>query len=124
MHCAYVTRKEGTQDAYMAKYSWLGIDPKLGYHCTICINSVLKSGDKLSTTGYGWTGEGDERVCVPIPAAQKLTRHQRPDEPHDLNVKRAEEAKSGKAESAKGYVTITAEDELCKLLGFWSRIRY
>ena len=47
-----------------------------GAHCKVCIVSLTKPKDKLSTTGYGWTGQGEGRLMNPIPSEQKLIDHE------------------------------------------------
>lgn len=74
--------------------------------------------DKLSTTGYGHEGEGDDRMIVPITSLQKLTNHEKKDH-HKQNVERQAAAEGGGSltvGSAKMYFTITHEDDLCTCL--------
>ena len=56
--------------------AWLTTtDDSKGVHCKLCIVSLTKPKDKLSTTGYGWVGEGESRVLGQIPSEQKLKEH-------------------------------------------------
>ena len=73
--------------------------------------------DKLSTTGYGHQGEGEERTIVAIASVQKLTNHEKKEQ-HMHNVERQAAAKAGVslAGATKPYLTITTEDELCTCL--------
>ena len=78
---------------------------------------MIKAADKFSTTGYGYEGEGESRVLVPIPASQKLKHHDAKDQ-HKQNAARVEAEKRGVgaeriAGGEKVYLTITPEDELC-----------
>ena len=73
---------------------WLVKSNDKGAHCKFCIVSLTKPKDKLSTTGYGWTGQGEERLLNPIPTVQKLIQHE--NSPlHRLNVTNAEKMAVG-----------------------------
>jgi hypothetical protein len=85
-------------------------------HCTLCISSTIKPEDKLSTTGYGFIGEGEERVMAPVPSEQKLATHEGL-EHHKYNLRISKQKKSGTSQAAAEgdatiYLTITPEDEL------------
>ena len=78
-HDQYEARKTKSQDTWFVAYGkWLGKDKKHGAHCKVCISSLTKPKDKLSTTGYGWVGEGDLCVMILIPSEAKLKEHQVP----------------------------------------------
>jgi hypothetical protein len=97
---------------------WLVKSNDKGAHCKFCIVSLTKPKDKLSTTGYGWTGQGEERLLNPIPTVQKLIQHEN-SPMHRLNVTNAEKMAAGAVGaltrttgSQPVYLTITPEDEL------------
>ena len=55
--------------------------------------------DKLSTTGYGWEGEGQQRVMCSVPAESKLIDHT--EQPlHKLNMSTAIKMAGGTSQSA------------------------
>ena len=65
----YEAKKAKSQDDWMVLYGeWLDEDELHGVHCKFCIKSTLKAADKLSSTGYGFIGEGAERKTAPIPS--------------------------------------------------------
>ena len=81
-------------------------------HCAKCVISLTKPKDKLGTTGYGWTGDGEQRVLCSIPSEQKLIEHQE-HALHQLNMTDAMKRAGGASQSdATIYLTITPEDEL------------
>ena len=56
LHGTYAKRKAklASQDDWPVEYrSWLAADPVRGAHCKLCVISLVKPADKLSTTGYG-----------------------------------------------------------------------
>lgn len=94
---------------------WLVKDSLRGWHCRFCIGKTIKPSDKL-TGGYGYAGEGELRVLVPIKGSQKLSNHA-DHAAHKLNVLNAAKLAAGKPQSAvmgdaNVYLTITPEDEL------------
>ena len=118
-HTQYEARKVNKQEDWFKTYrAWLVKSEDKGAHCKFCIVSLTKPKDKLSTTGYGWTGQGEERLLNPIPTVQKLIQHE--NSPlHRLNVTNAEKKAAGAVGaltrttgSQPVYLTITPEDEL------------
>ena len=111
----YVEKQEASaQEALKAAFSWLNSNGKIGYHCTVCLGSLVKCGDKLSTTGYGVEANGE---LTPVPSHQKLRVHENKDQ-HKYNVKKVQQAKAtGQSSSAGGsmkpLLTITSEEDLC-----------
>jgi hypothetical protein len=118
-HTQYEARKVNKQEDWFKTYrAWLVKSEDKGAHCKFCIVSLTKPKDKLSTTGYGWTGQGEERLLNPIPTVQKLIQHEN-SPMHRLNVTNAEKMAAGAVGaltrttgSQPVYLTITPEDEL------------
>jgi hypothetical protein len=99
------------QEEWRKEFCWLKIDPEKGLHCGSCINSTIKRADKLSTKGYGYIGEGAERVLQPIPSRQKLVEHDGSEE-HKLNFEKADPL-GGKQSTSRDFVpSVSFEDEL------------
>jgi len=94
-HTQYEARKVNKQEDWFKTYrAWLVKSEDKGAHCKFCIVSLTKPKDKLSTTGYGWTGQGEERLLNPIPTVQKPIQHE--NSPlHRLNVTNAEKMAVG-----------------------------
>lgn len=118
-HSQYEARKTKMLEEWFKTYrAWLVKSDDKGAHCKFCIVSLTKPKDKLSTTGYGWTGQGEERLLNPIPSVQKLIEHE--NSPlHRLNVTNAEKMAAGAVGALTRttgrqpvYLTITPEDEL------------
>ena len=69
----------------------------------------------MSSTGYGFSGEGTEKTMAPIPTEAKLKEHAARDQ-HKYNVRRAAEqvAPGGQTSGStlNKFVTVTSEDEL------------
>ena len=110
----YQARKDKHQDDWFVTYgSWLAKDALRGAHCKFCITSTVKAADKLSSTGYGFIGEGAERTLVPIPTEQKLKEHAARDQ-HKYNVRQATEEVAGEQPrgSVHNFCTVTSEEEL------------
>ena len=77
-HTLYEARKIKNQEEWFKTYrAWLAKSKENGAHCKLCIVSLTRPKDKLSTTGYGWTGQGEERLLNPIPSEQKLIEHEK-----------------------------------------------
>ena len=117
----YVARKINKQDEWFKSFrAWLAkSNDEKGAHCKVCIVSLTKPKDKLSTTGYGWTGQGEGRLMNPIPSEQKLIDHE--NSPlHKFNMLNTEKMATGMMDgtltrrmgSEPVYLTITPEDEL------------
>ena len=93
-HSHYENKKnEESQRAFQTRYRWLASDEpsgSRGWHCKFCLGAIVKAGDKLSTTGYGYTASvGDaSRALVPIPAEHKLKTHEMKEQ-HVNNAKEA-----------------------------------
>ena len=113
----YLAQQNKNQIEWFAEFkAWLAKDALRGAHCKLCILSSIKPADKLSSTGYGFVGEGADKVMAPIPTRQKLQEHESRQQ-HQYNVRVAAEMASGKSQAAvtgcvSRYVTITPEDEL------------
>ena len=60
---------------------------RIGLHCSVCVGGRINGKDKLSTTGYGWIGEGAERVLAPVVSLQKLLLHEST-EAHKINMQK------------------------------------
>jgi hypothetical protein len=72
-HAVYVKRKDEMHSESIKGFDdWLAKNALYGWHCVRCIGSLVKPADRLSTTGYGWTGEGEARMANPIPSRGKL----------------------------------------------------
>eukprot|EP00964_Phaeocystis_antarctica_P130928 scaffold94806_cov67-Phaeocystis_antarctica.AAC.4 len=86
-HAKYAQTQKDKQENWRQEFSlWLKVDPKAGFHCSVCFGAKIKAGDKFCTTGYGWIGEGADKQLVPIPSHQKLVLHET-QESHKLNMK-------------------------------------
>lgn len=112
----YEEKKEQSQKDWLDKYgSWLDQNALYGAHCKVCIKASVKAADKLSSTGYCFVGEGEERKMAPIPSEQKLKEHEAKSQ-HKHNMRQAELMKAGGQQqgvsSMKVYTTVTSEDEL------------
>jgi hypothetical protein len=70
--------------------------------------------DALSTTGYGYIGEGEHRQLKPIPSEQKLKDHQAEGKQHAMIVAKnaAEKAAGGGQHSSLVPLSVSFEDEL------------
>ena len=90
---------------------WLKSDLQHGMHCTVCIKAAIKASDKLSTTGYGYVGKGDDCVLVPVPSRQKLEEHAGRSQ-HKLNMKTVVGCEEGRGGQAKFIPSVSFEDEL------------
>jgi hypothetical protein len=67
---------ESEQAKWFVMYrEWLAKDEVHGAHCKLCVRSSIKAKDKLSTTGYGFVGEGAACTMVLIPSQAKITAH-------------------------------------------------
>ena len=82
----------------------------------MCVGSLVKCADKLSTTGYGVEANGE---LTPVPSHQKLKMHEQKDQHiYNVNMKKVQQAKatgqpSPAGGSMKPLLTITSEEELC-----------
>ena len=86
-HAKYEQTQKDKQEKWRQEFSlWLKVDPKVGFHCSVCFGAKIKAADKLCTTGYGYIGDGADKQLVPIPSHQKLVLHET-QESHKLNMK-------------------------------------
>ena len=111
----YTEKQEpSAQQRLKASHPWLSSNVTIGFHCAVCLRSLVKCSDKLSTTGYGVEDNGE---LTPIPTPQKLRIHEGKAQ-HQLNMEKAQKAKAaGQPSTARGsmkpLLTITSEKELC-----------
>ena len=109
-------KEPSVQQGFKAQFSWLADDATKGWHCRLCVSSVHKASDKLSTSGYGFTDQNGESVMIPIPSTQKLRQHEEKEQ-HKYNAKQEALKHQGVSQSARTgstrpFLTITPEDEL------------
>ena len=110
-HAKYEERKQSSLATWKKLFPWLMIHDEKGFVCRVCFTSTVKAQDKLSTEGFGFTGEGDERTANAIPSKQKLTNHEGKDS-HKYNAKNDSAVRGGTSKAAitgdtKFYLTVS-----------------